>query len=76
MHPAGRGQLADAADIDGTPDAPALARGETDRIARFVAALADAVYPAEAQRLVERLLVRDPSSATPGFVEAQEQFPY
>ena len=71
MHPALRLQLPDALDVDLAPDALLPPRREADLPCR-VAAARDAVDPAEAERLVERLLAGDAGLARADLVEADD----
>jgi len=50
MHQALLCELADEVDVDGAPGAGGLAGSETDGVAGFVEALANAVDPTEAER--------------------------
>src|SRR5205085_7707954 len=54
-HPAVGGERGEAGDIDRGPDAAPAARGEADAVGLVIDAVADAVDPAEAERLVARL---------------------
>src|SRR5262245_60081885 len=66
-------QFAEPLDIHGAPVAPRLPRGEPDSVADVVETLADAVDPAEAQDLVERLGVGDAAAAGLLLVEPDQE---
>src|SRR5262249_6294786 len=72
-HQAARAELADAPHVHGAPVAPALPRGEADRVALVVYAPADPVDPAEAKSLVHRLGPREALSARVLLVEADQE---
>src|SRR5687768_8674737 len=72
-HPPFRDQLAGAGDVDRAPDAAGAPRREADRVALVVDLPADAVDPAEAERLVHRFRPRDARPPAALLVEADEQ---
>jgi hypothetical protein len=59
--------------VDDTPDAARLSWGEADRPLFVIDGLPLTVYPAEAERFVERLAVGNPGLSRPLLVEAEEE---
>src|SRR5437588_3069488 len=72
-HPAVRDQLARAPDVHGAPRAPRLPRREANGVALVAEAPPDAVDPAEAERLVDRLGPGHTRPARRLLVEADEE---
>src|SRR6185312_57422 len=68
-----RGEILDARDVHGAPDARGLPRGEADGVGAGPEAAAYPVDPAEAERLVDRLGPGDAGLPGAALVEADEE---
>src|SRR5207253_4462416 len=74
LHQSELDQLLRPADVDVAPDAARPPRRKADRVALVIDPLADAVDPAEAERLVDGFFPGDARLPRIHFVEADEQF--
>jgi hypothetical protein len=66
-------QTLDVLHVNIAPDASRLSRRETNRVACFVQTLANAVDPAKAESLVQRLCIRNAFLSRPFLVETNQQ---